>query len=332
MTLTNWERLNNAPLPLAGASAVQWNDHVFVLTQDGTIPLYHTKSNIWSVLPNSPYVNYSNTTVPTALTIHNGQILTMSTKGQVATFDQQLCDWTEVNDMNMTMEAQHAQHDCVLVSYNGNLYAIAALQMIRMTRLGQSCLGLPSGIKDCCSIFSYNPNNHPRWTKISEFGQATLQSVAIVGGTAFVHTGGNIYNVSLERGEKKALAQELTGPPPTEIASPPCVGYTLYGIKDTLFSFGGRDRDNQPTSDVLRYNPKTDTWKSAGYMRSARYNVAVTTVQDTTLDVFVVGGNFGSSQHIMKPRAYITSTYSTQTSTPPTWDNKTSILEKCTVN
>ncbi len=115
----------------------------------------------------------------------------------------------------------------------------------------------------------------------------------------------------------------------TEIASLPYLGSTLYTIKDTLFSFRGRDENHQPTSDVLRYNLDTDTWESAGYMRSCRYNVAVTTMQDTTLDVFVVGGSFGSSRHIMKPRAY---TLDNAPQKQNCWDNNTSILEKCTVN
>ena len=127
-------------------------------------------------------------------------------------------------------------------------------------------------------------------------------------------------------------------------ASPTYAGSTLHAIKDTLFSFGGRDEDNQPTSDVLRYNPDTDTWESAGYMRNARYNVAVATVQDAAMDVIVLGGSLGSSEHIMTQRLNPPNEPVIQASsnggmfgrpspqTPPTWDNKTSIIEKCTVN
>ncbi len=110
---------------------------------------------------------------------------------------------------------------------------------------------------------------------------------------------------------------------------PSYTDYTLNVVKDTLFSFGGRDRDNQPTSDVLRYNPDTDTWESAGYMRSSRYNVAVTTMQqgDTT-EVYVLGGELGSTKLIMKPRLHAETS---KNQTYGDWTCLTSIVEKCTL-
>ncbi len=65
-------------------------------------------------------------------------------------------------------------------------------------------------------------------------------------------------------------------------------------------------------------------------MRSARYNVAVATIQDTIIDVIVLGGSFGSSEHIMTERA-VESDSKTTPIRPP-WNNMTSIVEKCTVN
>ncbi len=112
-------------------------------------------------------------------------------------------------------------------------------------------------------------------------------------------------------------------------------------LKDTLLSFGGRDEDNQPTSDVLRYNPDTDTWESAGYMRSARYNVAVATVQqDTTTEVYVLGGEFGSTKMKMTPKLHVQAQACTQSvitfpqaqQAPADWDCSTSIVEKCTLS
>ncbi len=381
VTLTNWERLNNAPLPLAGASAVQWNDHMFVLAQDGITLLYHVKSNIWSMLPKSPYASINNAAAPPALTLHNDQIFTMSERGQVAIFNPRFGKWNELNDMNMKM---HENYDCVLASYNRKLYAIVALMPHQGYSFVYSHTIIP---KDCCTIYVRESNS--KWKKVCEFGQGPLQSAAIVDGTAFVHTGGEMYKVFLEKKQERRanqlfsqqrspgskqpaskslirasqLGEEISrlsigtaqapptiGDSPTKIASPPYLESTLYGIKDTLFSLGGRDEDNQPTSDVLRYNPDTDTWESAGYMRSARYNVAVTTMQDSTLDVLVVGGSFGSSQHTMKQQQYSQGNKShsfqeslhwlglsrTSTSMWDNWgiedtgNNLTSILEKCT--
>ncbi len=92
VTLTNWVRLSNAPLLLPRASAVQWNDYVFVLASNDTALLYHNKHNIWSMLPKPPYSYLSPTQ---AMTLHNGKILTMSANGEVSTFNPQLCRWTE---------------------------------------------------------------------------------------------------------------------------------------------------------------------------------------------------------------------------------------------
>ncbi len=373
VTLTNWERLNNALLPLAGASAVQWNDHMFVLGHNGITLLYHTKSKIWSVLPTAPYT--STNTTPPPLTSHNGQILTMSKGGQMATYNPELGDWTKLKDMNLKTKNDWDckgcdRENCVLVSYNSDLYAISDFEKPETDSLYFLLTD-----KKCCTIHLYDPQLKS-WIKVCEFGQSSLQSAAIIGETAFVHTGEEMYKVALKQKQEKtafqlakqkpsfsppmvqirtkgislnskqapqlgtSLFQSLQTAPtigqlskntPIKIASPPYEGFTLYAIKNTLFSFGGRDRDNQPTSDVLRYNPDTDTWESAGYMRSARYNVAVTTMQDTT-EVFVVGGSFGSSHHTIKKRTYTSSAATGFSTSTIIWESKTNILEKCTVN
>ncbi|XP_064391976.1 uncharacterized protein LOC135339674 [Halichondria panicea] len=212
-----------------------------------------------------------------------------------------------------------------------------------------------------CTVFSYGLNS--KWEKICEIRSSPLKSAAVVGGTLFVHAGEKLFKLTLTTQLKMAADSKLEGlstpmtpglgfssqtklPPKREIqsatacASPTYVGSTLHAIKDTLFSFGGRDKYNQPTSDVLRYNPDTDTWESAGYMRSARYNATVVTVQDTTtMDVIVLGGSLGSSEYIMpqqvrppsNPVLHGGGLFGTSP-TPPTWDNKTSIVEKCTVH
>ncbi len=377
VTLTSWERLSNAPIPLAGASAVQWNDYVFVLAYNGMALLYHTKSKIWSALPTAPYT--STNTTPPPLTSHNGQILTMSKKGEMATFDPQIGNWRRLSDMNLATKTKR-NYVIILASYNRNLYAIIGLDKERSEIEFKQT-------KDCCTIFLFNSNSE--WMKVHEFGEPFLQSVAIINSTVFVYAGGKIHKILLKVEQNKRnqgfdqiwskhttdntiqdlaqpveigvlkpfgffvgqqLTQQTQGltftsqpkhaiqqPIKTsnQIASPPYEGFTLYAIKDTLFSFGGRDRDNQPTSDALRYNLDTDTWESAGYMRSARYNVAVTTMQDTTLDVFVLGGSFGSSQYTMKERIYRHDTPASMMgfgAASLDWSDNTSILEMCTVN
>ena len=148
----------------------------------------------------------------------------------------------------------------------------------------------------------------------------------------FIETDKCIYRQKINSASESETKSDEPNEPPNdkEIVLPPYKAFTLHVLKDTLLSFGGRDEDYQPTSDVLRYNPDTDTWESAGYMRSARYNVAVATVQqDNTTEVYVLGGEFGSTKLKMKPKLQ-TNTESTPTGqTPANWDCSTSIVEKC---
>ena len=386
VTLTNWVRLNNAPILITKASAVQWNDFVVVLASDDTALLYHKKHNIWSMLPKPPYSCFNLTP---ALTLYNSRILTMSSNGEVSTFNPQLCRWTVLDDMRM----EAGNRPRLLVGSNNTLYSVVdfktQVQQVQrkqglhgggLTLGGELTLG--GGLPQApprhteCTVFSYNPKSN--WVKINEIRSSPLKSAAVVGGTLFVQSGEKMFKLTLplkpklESNTKLPLPTTIglnygmqtgtgllsgmnTNPPQTvprnqlatqrllqsatACASPTYAGSTLHAIKDTLFSFGGRDKDNQPTSDVLRYNPDTDTWESAGYMRNARYNVAVATVQDTTMNVIVLGGSLGSSEHIMpqqvnSPSEPVLQRYSARASPqpPPTWDNKTSIIEKCTVN
>ncbi|XP_064391790.1 uncharacterized protein LOC135339578 [Halichondria panicea] len=367
VTLTNWVRLSNAPLLLSRASAVQWNDYVFVLASDGRALFYHSKHNIWSMLPKSPYTSAN---LAPALTLYKGRILTTSVNGEMSTFDSQLCQWTVVKDLNL-FEGSGPR---IIASDNNILYSVVDFktqvqQEYEQIRRSDNFRQVSYKHTEC-TVFSYDPSS--KWEKICEIGSSPLKSAAVVGGTLFVHAGQDMFkltqpvqpevaaNPKLEINTilpsaqtttelnfgMQALAVSHTGinahniprnlPPQgqlqsaTACASPTYAGSTLHAIKETLFSFGGRDKDNQPTSDVLRYNPDTDTWESAGYMRSARYNVAVAIVQDTIIDVIVLGGSFGSSEHIMTERA-VESDSKTTPIRPP-WNNMTSIVEKCTVN
>ncbi len=89
VTLTNWERLNNAPFPLAGASAVQWNGYIFVLARDGTTLLYHTKLKLWSMLPSYP----SSLSDNLPLVNHKGKVLTVTSGTEIVAFDVVSISW-----------------------------------------------------------------------------------------------------------------------------------------------------------------------------------------------------------------------------------------------
>ena len=55
VTLTNWERISNAPIDLSKCSAVQWRrEFIAVSNSDGNTLLYNVKWNMWSQLAKLP--------------------------------------------------------------------------------------------------------------------------------------------------------------------------------------------------------------------------------------------------------------------------------------
>ncbi len=95
VTLTNWQRLNNAPILLSNVSAVPWNDYLFVLASNGTTLLYHIKLKLWSMLPkyNDLYTDGKNV----SLVNYKGKILTIYQSNKIVAFDPSLIDWRAIN-------------------------------------------------------------------------------------------------------------------------------------------------------------------------------------------------------------------------------------------
>ena len=335
MTLTNWVRLNNAPLLLPRASAVQWNDYVFVLASDGTALLYHAKLKLWSMLPKCPYHLKEN--VP--LVNYEGKILAVSNRSQICAFDAPTSSWKE--------ESGPTVEEIIHMAVNHDTLHVYAW-VTKST-------GYMFGKQGKAALFTLTTEG---WEEHDIYIQRYASKLLLTSKHIFVETANSkgIYCQKFKKtSESEAESDDTPIEPPKEIAPPPYKAFTLHVLKDTLLSFGGHDEDNQPTSDVLRYNPDTDTWESAGYMRSARYNVAVVTVQqDTTTEVYVLGGEFGSTKLKMKPKLYVqtqactrthnimhafvsTQAQATRKSTqaqqaPADWDCSTSIVEKCTLS
>ncbi len=321
MTLTNWVRLNNAPLLLPRASAVQWNDHVFVLASDGTALLYYPKQHgIWSTLISCKEPLPEG---PPPLVLYKGEVLTASIKGMVLRYCQIASQWKECPELKVN-GASFYTNSIAMMSDRSNLYAIVYNGPHEKSGRATSC----------CHVFS-NSSGH-RWELIGDTGEsscnARLESAALAGSALYIKLGGKMYKLPIEGAElvseQSPAKQEFVQMKTRNMHL--LKGSTLHAIKNELFAFGGLDEDNQPTSDVLRYNPDTDTWESAGYMRSARYNVAVATVQqDNTTEVYVLGGEFGNNKLKTKPKLGTGTESTAADQTPANWDCSTNIVEKC---
>ncbi len=285
---TNWERLNNAPLPLDGASAVQWNDGMFILTSNGTALFYQVKIKLWSMLPGIP----NNMSKNISLVNYRGQILTVNKNSEIVAFDASSSSWKPM--------PKQPREPSYIALRGDTLWAIGTES---------------SYYTDYHAMFSLTTEG---WKENGRIEEEKISKLLPTSEYIFQESSGKIIRHQVAKEEEDTTSKE--------IAYPPYKGFTLHVIKDTLFSFGGRDEDNQPTSDVLRYNKYTDTWDSAGYMRSSRYNAAVTTMQQSdTTEVYVLGGELGSSKLPMQLKLNTCK----ESKKDEDWTCSTSIVEKC---
>ncbi len=328
MTLTNWVRLNNALSLLPRVSAVQWNDYVFVLASDSTALLYHITNDIWSLLISCK--EQLPPEGPPPLALYKGEVVTASINGTVLCYSKRASQWKERPELKMELEYSYI-YSIAMMSDSHNLYVIMYCgSQVKQTTHYQ-----------VCHVLSYSSGHS--WKKIgdietpSNVSNITLESAALAGSSLYIQYGGKMYKVAIKGLKTAELISPAKKQKTEEVVQmttpnmPLLNGSTLHAINNKLFSFGGRDEDNQPTSDVLRYNPDTDTWESAGYMRSCRYNVAVVNVEiGTKKEVFVLGGSFGSKS-LQTPLKVHASTTSSTTSSNDDWECSTSMMEKCPV-
>ena len=239
---------------------------MFVLASDGTALIYNTTQKMWSMLPKCSYADKDE-----AVTVVNY-------KGQI-----------------IAVTKRHGQNSTV-VEFNNELGKWQESEVI--TRSGSEAISL--AVTDnklyACKGDKLQSLSDEGWKVEHELQSTRTISLAtkiLATEREFIITGrwNGIYRQlrrpAVEGATKKTLRQ---------IANPLHNRSTLHLVKDTLFAFGGMDEDNQPTSDVFRYNPDTNKWEDAGYMRNARYDVTVVTVeQDGITEVLVMGGKYSGS-------------------------------------
>ena len=126
-----------------------------------------------------------------------------------------------------------------------------------------------------------------------ENNEASHISYAFVQLNLYVSTGTAVYCI-----DTQAVDQYGSVVTVTTLCSPSLRMSMICAVNNTVFSFGGKDEDNQPNSDVYRHNSAADEWEPAGYMRSSRYSVTVSTFpkdKDNT-DIIIIGGILGESE------------------------------------
>ena len=105
----------------------------------------------------------------------------------------------------------------------------------------------------------------------------------------YVSNGKQIYCINLQKPGAEII-------PVVEITCLQLYRFTISVVDSTLFAIGGKDEDNQPSSDVHRYTDSS--WEPAGYMRNARYAALVVPVtENSNTRILVIGGIMGGKNN-----------------------------------
>ena len=288
-TMTNWKRLANVPgsVNINGlVQGVHWCEYIVFLDDKNVLYLYHLKWGIWSLL-NSMDLCTAAKGCPLAV-FKNELIIVPNGGSCICKFSMDAGRW-------MQHEKLSAQFSCgggLEVTLNNVILAATSDQQLLF-------------------LLFHQTTNRQSWLYLRQYHNSKwslakqLQSTAVLGTNEFqisyaiVQTdlyvctsNNNVYIVHTQQNAgEKVMVTNIHLPLSLTMS-------TICGVNNTLFSFGGKDRDNQPSSDVSRYNPATKEWESAGYMRSCRFSTMVTPfLRDSkdNLDVFVVGGYLGGT-------------------------------------
>ena len=284
-TLANWKRLANVPdnVNIMGlVQAVHWCDYIVSLDDKHIIYLYHLKWGIWSSMNSMNLCTPANG-CPLGV-FGKDLIMVPSGGGGIYTFSMDTGHWIPHESLNTSFGSGSGVtiNNVILVMTSDRKSLFVLYQQ---TVYDQNKLYL----RQYCSS---------SWSKAEQLNSnmflGTNQvSYAIVQEDLYVCTGTDkvyIVHTQLKEGVRVKV---------TDIRLPQSLSMsTICGVNNTVFSFGGRDRDNQPSSDINRYNPTTKKWEPAGYMRSCRFSVIISPfIRDNKDDVeiFVVGGYLGGT-------------------------------------
>ena len=310
VTLTNWKRVANSPFNIASdrpVQAVHWCDYVVLFdVREKEMYLYHHRCGIWSAVYNSfddlRQVSTSMGCLMPVAVLKQDLIL-LSSKGEIYKFILKTGHWKIDDFLRIQDDRLENQHFKIKSSSQSTSSLINCNDVILLSTFDQqSLIALLQTTKNREEHLYLKQFRDSRWLGAKELQRAfftnktTRVSYALSNSNLYVNTDFALYHIDTDKAEKVMV---------TEISLPSLNKFTICAANDTVFSFGGVDEDGQPSSDVNRYNPATNEWEPAGYMRSCRYSVVVSSFQrdEVNTDIIVVGGVLGE---INQPRATLT--------------------------
>ena len=298
-TLTNWKRLTNTTnvFIVESAQALVWKGYIVIAVGSSphTLHFYHLTHELWSNVSavNSSYGGYLNMRPGCALITHGAKLLMLSLQGDVYELRGNkwiICPELKVKDKGSNYHAIFTSSSLG----DDTLYSLILLesqdgQVLHTFRCFQPPQwSQPRKLQRSLYVFpsQYSQSGY----QSSQYHYDDYQaSFAAMKGSIYVSNGKQVYCIDLRNPEAETI-------PVVEIARLPLLQYTISSVNGTLFAFGGKDEDNQPSSDIYRYNSCSEIWEPAGYMRSARYGALVIPVAENgDTQVFVIGGNLGST-------------------------------------
>ena len=111
------------------------------------------------------------------------------------------------------------------------------------------------------------------------FGQGDKSTYSVYScllSTLYMSVGGRI---------ARALSRSSTNNTWTRVADLPVTMSTAVSLHGQLIAVGGRDSDNEPSSDIHKYDPSTNTWEVISHMATPRSECLAAALPDNQLMV-----------------------------------------------
>lgn len=299
LTLTNWKRLPNVPPSVNLGGMVQpgvyWREFlVFLVASPKTqLYLYHLKSSVWSSMDS---INLCKPAAGCPLAVFEGSLVLFSSSGSIYSHVMETGRWKQSAKLSSNLNSTSGQEAVVLVS-TGSVDKTPLLLLSKDHPPGLTSRGKGSSYL-CLRQFQaskWSPPMKLRYSFLDNIRVPTRISYATSQSNLYVCNGSIIYCIN----PTITCAVDQVEVSTVDVSSLGLTSVSICSVNETIFSFGGKDEDDQPTSSVYRYSSQTKEWEPAGYMRSCRFSATVTPYvpQDGTTDntnIIVVGGEYGS--------------------------------------
>ena len=284
-------KLPDLPIPTGDASAVMVNDHIYVC--GGICPdvdlahhvqVYDISHMVWSILPHSPQYYCQGVAINNKLVlIGGGEAASDRVTNLVSTWTGQ--GWQQdLPPMPTKRLAPGVTTYCAFIVVAGGLgedkqtllSSIDVLNIITCQWWTPANLQLPQ------------PMYEMQFTISSAHLCVASASISYDAATDTDITSNDVWQLPVTALENILTNGDNSTPHQwTEVASTPYFNSAILQDTAHIVAVGGDDESDQPTSDVLVYNPASNEWSKVGQLNVPRSSCAVASLSRTS---FIVCG------------------------------------------